>query len=159
LLATTIFLIKRHVAPYQFSVASGRGINNFDTTEKIKSAFASLGQISPGFSGFGADILAASEQEWWAVECKGAGAGQTSTQRNNFDRALASVVSYYEEKPPASLLNAKVFLGLALPETKAYLKELQRRVRKPLRKRLNLWILLYEIKSREIRAVSPEDDI
>jgi hypothetical protein len=162
LVAATVFLVQRGLVPYQFSVAAGRGINNSDTIKRLREAFASIGRPSPSFTGNGADILAVSELEWWAVECKGSGAGQPQTQRNNFDRALASAVSYYEEKPqglPENLANATVFLALALPATKAYLKELKRRVRKPLRKRLNLWVLLYQPDSKMLRAVSPEDDV
>ena len=47
--------------------------------------------------------------------------------------------------------------GLALPASPEYLKQLKKRVRQPLRVRLNLWVLLYEPKSKSIRAVSPED--
>ena len=159
LVATTIFLIGRGVFPYQFSVAVGRGIDRDKTTEKLRNAFSSTGLYLPSFSGVGADILAASQQEWWAIECKGSGAGKPQTQRTNFDRALASVVSYYEEKPPEKLSDAKVFLGLALPATQAYLKELRNRVRKPLRKQLNLWLLLYESNQKEIHAVNPEENI
>lgn len=162
LVAATVFLVQRGLVPYQFSVAAGRGLNNTDTIKRLRDAFASIGHPSPDFTGNGADILAVSEEEWWAIECKGSGAGQPQTQRNNFDRALASVVSYYEEKPrglPANFANATVFIGLALPATKAYLNELRRRVRTPLRKRLNLWVLLYQPDSKLIRAVSPEEDI
>ena len=85
---------------------------------------------------------------------------EAQTQRNNFDRALASVVSYFEETPqgvPAEFENATVCLGLALPATQAYLNELKRRVRLPLRKRLNLWVLLYELETSAIKAISPEE--
>ena len=56
-----------------------------------------------------------------------------ATQRNNFDRALASVVSYYTDSLPimpddlAVLRGAVPHLGLALPETPDYLRELRRR--------------------------------
>jgi hypothetical protein len=146
LVAATVFLVQRGLVPFQFSVAAGRGLNNTDTFKRLRDAFASIGHPSPDFIGNGADILA----------------GQPQIQRNNFDRALASVVSYYEEKPqglPANFENATVFIGLALPATKAYLNELRRRVRTPLRKRLNLWVLLYQPESKLIRAVSPEEDI
>jgi len=104
--------------------------------------------------------LSISDSEWWIIECKGAGLGKSQTQRNNFDRALASVVSYFEESPQglgAEHQGATVCLGLALPATRAYLNELRRRVRSPLRKRLNLWVLLYELESKKIRAVPPAE--
>jgi hypothetical protein len=159
LIATTLFLVERGVSPYQFSVAAGKGIDTAGATDRLNKAFAAIGR-SPRFVGNGADILGVSDAEWWIIECKGSGTGQPSTQRNNFDRALASVVSYFEEQPQGvsdEQKNLKVCLGLALPATRAYLNELQRRVRPPLRKKLNLWVLLYEPTSRKIRAVSPDD--
>lgn len=161
LIAATIFLIERRVMPYQFSVAAGRGLDRSGDTDRLRKAFESIGAL-PRFSGDGPDILGISDSEWWVVECKGAGTGKPQTQRNNFDRALASVVSYFEEKPqgvPAESQDAKVCLALALPATRAYLNELRRRVRLPLRRRLNLWILLYEPESQSIRPVLPEGSI
>lgn len=158
LIATTVFLIERGAVPYQFSVAAGKGIDTAGAIERLNKAYAAVGR-SPRFLGNGADILALSDTEWWIVECKGSGAGQPQTQRNNFDRALASVVSYFEEEPqelPEIRKNVRVCLGLALPATRAYLNELQRRVRLPLRRRLNLWVLLYELASQKIRAVAPD---
>lgn len=159
LIATTVFLIERGAVPYQFSVAAGKGIDTSGATERLNKAYAAIGR-SPRFSGNGADILAISDTEWWIVECKGSGTGQPQTQRNNFDRALASVVSYFEDQPQGvadEQKNRSVCLGLALPGTRAYLNELQRRVRSALRRRLNLWVLLYEPTSRKIRAVSPSE--
>jgi len=100
LVATTIFLLQRGLVPYQFSVAAGQGLKRTDMTSHLRQVFASIGH-SPNFTGKGADILAISKNEWWAVECKGSGAGKAQTQRNNFDRAFASVVFYYEEKSPS----------------------------------------------------------
>lgn len=157
LIATTFFLIERGVTPYQFSVAAGRGIDTAGATSRLREAFASVGR-SPSFTGIGADILGFSDSEWWIIECKGSGTGQPQTQRNNFDRALASVVSYFEEEPQGiPHKNLKVCLGLALPATRAYMNELQRRVRGPLRRRLNLCILLYDPASRKIRLVAPNE--
>ena len=159
LIATTLFLIKRGVTPYQFSVAAGKGIDTSGATNRISSLFATVGH-SPSFVGTGADVLGFSDSEWWVVECKGSGTGKPQTQRNNFDRALASVVSYFEDQPqevPEKLRNLKVCLGLALPATRVYVNELKRRVRSPLRKRLNLWVLLYEADSKIIRPVAPDE--
>lgn len=108
-------------------------------------------------------MVAISENEWWAVECKGAGTGKDSTYRNNFDRALSSIVSYYEDSPnnvPEWAENATVFLGLALPTAKQYQRELERRVRTPLRQRLNLWVLLYDEQLKgpiKIKAIAPNE--
>lgn len=87
--------------------------------------------------------------------------GKPATQRNNFDRALASVVSYYTESPPkdlAAFSNAIQFLGLALPETGYYMSELKHRVSKPLRKTLNLWVLLYNPLGGGVRGIAPDDE-
>jgi len=157
LLATTVYLMERGTMPYQFSVAVGKGIDTGSMLGRLRKAFTSA-----GFSGNGADILAISETEWWAVECKGAGSGAPQTQRNNFDRALASVVTYFEDKPqglPPEYASAKTHLGLALPATNAYLRELKRRVRQPLRERLNLWVLLYDPDTKTIRPVAPSESI
>jgi hypothetical protein len=159
LIATTVFLIERGVTPYQFSVATGRGLKTSGAIERLRKAFAAIGR-TPVFAGIGADILGISESEWWVIECKGSGAGKPQTHRNKFDRALASVVSYFEEIPqsvPSEFENTTVCLGLALPATQAYLNELKRRVRLFLRKRLNLWVLLYQLETSAIKAVSPED--
>jgi hypothetical protein len=161
LVAAAVFLIQREAVPYQFSVAAGKGIETSAAISRLRDAFSSVGH-TPNFTGNGADILAVSETEWWAVECKGVGAGAPQTQRNNFDRALASVVSYYEDGPPGATekhKNAKVCLGLALPATPAYLRELRRRVRQPLRTRLNLWVLLYEPEEKSIRPIAPHESI
>lgn len=161
LIATTAFLVERGVIPYQFSVAVGRGIDTAGATVRLRNAFSTFGHI-PQFSGTGADVMGLSDSEWWAVECKGAGVGKPPTQRNNFDRALASVVSYYEDIPQGIEIenrNVTVCLGLALPDTNAYLKELRRRVRSPLRKRLNMWILLYQQELGVIQAISPDETI
>ena len=49
------------------------------------------------FLSSGPDIIALSKSRYWQIECKGAGTGKQSTQRNNFDRAVASVVAYYTD--------------------------------------------------------------
>ena len=158
--ATTVFLIERGASPYQFSIASGKGIDSKSIEANLKELFSKVG-YNPSFVSNGPDILAISEEEWWIIECKGSGFGTPQTQRNNFDRALASVVSYYEDSPNElqnEYKNVKVTLGLALPATRQYLNELRRRVRKPLRKRLNLWILLFDIGTQKIIPVQPEHD-
>jgi len=163
LIAAIKFLVKRAVNPYRLSIARGKGINRESARKRIGEVIASLNIPPPVEQEEGQDIIGVSKTEWWQVECKGSGAGKAQTQRNSFDRALASVVTYYEDEtkelPRAyeSCSNAQPYLGLALPASPAYLKELKKRVRQPLRKRLNLWVLLYEPESNSIRAVSPED--
>lgn len=102
----------------------------------------------------GPGLIAQSETEIWRIECKGAGRGRSQTQRNHFDRALARVVSYFE-------LGAgkKAALGLALPRTSGYMHELDRRVRAPLRERLDLWILVFDASRTVVDPVAPGDSI
>ena len=168
LVAAGVFLMKRGVRPYQFSTPRGAGIDSSSVLSqfysKVSEWIVDGKDIRPiNSSNRGPDIIGVSEKEWWQVECKGTGSGKPQTQRNNFDRALASVVSYYREKPeklPKRYVHyngARPYLGLALPASPTYLKELKRRVRQPLRKRLNLWVLLYEPESKSIRTVSPEN--
>jgi hypothetical protein len=165
LVATSLWLYRRKLLPYQFSIARGRGIDGAVNKEHLRAKLAAAGLPSGfiSFTGDGPDVVAISKTEWWQVECKGVGTGKSQTQRNNFDRALASVVSYYGAPLPElpeefhGLPEAQPRLGLAIPAARDYLRELNRRVRAPLRQRLNLWVLLYEPSSGEIRAVSPED--
>ena len=72
------------------------------------------------------------------------------TVRNQFDRALASVVSYYDRAQGLQL-------GLALPEE--YLKHIQDRLPQALRATLNLWILLYVSADNEVYAYAPHEEL
>jgi len=146
--------------PYRFSLARGQGSEAAAFQKLIVDGSPKTG-IQPQFVTDGPDICGLSEKEFWQIECKRAGAGKSQTQRNNFDRALASVVSYYDDvtsKLPENFKDAQQYLGLALPSTHDYMRELTRRVRKPLRQKLNLWILLYDLNTKAIREVSPEND-
>lgn len=165
LVAASLWLYRRKLLPYQFSVARGRGIDGAVHKEYLQNRLVNAG-IPCGFISFtaeGPDVVAISKTEWWQVECKGVGTGTQQTQRNNFDRALASVVSYYGAPLPElpdelrALAQAEPHLGLAIPAGRDYLRELSRRVRAELRQRLNLWVLLYESSSGEVRALSPND--
>lgn len=165
LIGCSLWLYQRGAVPVSFSIASGHGIDLNRDKQRLLAALES-GGVSTSIGGFrqgGPDVIAISESEFWQIECKGAGQGKQSTQRNNFDRALASVVSYFTDQSPHlpgkfSILNtAKPFLGLALPTTSDYLAQLQKRVLSPLRKHLNLWVLLYDPKSHTIIPVSPDE--
>jgi hypothetical protein len=165
LVAVALWLHERKLLPYQFSVAHGSGIDSPANQERLRLALKNAGvpEGAVHFEAHGPDACAVSRREWWQIECKGAGSGAPSTQRNNFDGALASAVSYFEDSAPtlegdlAPLSEAQPHLGLALPLTHHYLRELKRRVREPLRRRLNLWVLLYESASRTIRPVAPHE--
>lgn len=160
LMATTKFLFKRNLTPHQFSVARGRGIDTQATINKISNLYDK--NFQPAFVASGPDIIAISNNEWWHIECKGTGTGKKQTQRNNFDRALASVVSYFGEDRShleKKYKNTKQYLGLALPASPEYINELIKRVKMPLRKALNLWVLLYEPRTDSIKSIPPSRNI
>ena len=52
--------------------------------------------------------------------------------------------------------NTTVALGLALPASEQYLKHLRTRAGTALRRRLNLWVLLYD--NRKIKPIRPNDN-
>jgi len=167
LIAAALWLHARGVLPFQLSVATGRGSDASAGVELLRGQLGAAGVPNDllRLASSGPDFVGISLHEFWQLECKGAGSGVQATQRNNFDRALASVVSYYVDSLPtipddlAVLRGAVPHLGLALPAMPDYLRELRRRVRQPLRRRLNLWVLLYEPEYKAIRAVTPDADI
>ena len=166
LTAVTIWLCSRGVEPIQFSLPHGKGWKKarIERTKKRLTALLrtkGVSGLAPKFASSGPDIVGIAKSECWQIECKGAGAGKDTTQRNNFDRALSSVVSYYSQVPPGLTripAGVRTYLGLALPSTTRYMSELVRRVGKPLRRKLNLWVLLYDPKSRTVRTVAPDDE-
>jgi hypothetical protein len=148
------FLQARGVTPCRVSLARGQGVNAPQTERTVLQEFPHVQLVDSG-----PDIVANSSDEWWQVECKGQGRGTPQTQRNNFDRALASVVSYYEDTPPNEIgTGAKRYLALALPSSDDYRWELKRRVRRALRERLDLWVLLYEPETRTIVPYAPKQE-
>lgn len=84
----------------------------------------------------GPDIIARSHEGIWKIECKGLGLGKPSTQRENFYRAVASVVSYFD--------SPKTRLGLALANDYLWKFDLGKRLPRSLREAINLWVLLLE---------------
>jgi len=71
-----------------------------------------------------------------------------ATLKNNFDRAVASAVSYYDRKG--------IRVGLALPEE--YRKHVARKLPRALREALNMWLFLYVV-DEEIYVWGPDEDI
>src|SRR6266487_3195953 len=97
LIAAALWLFRdRGVAPEILSPAKGEGIaiaHDRRFREALTGAGIPADRVK--FELNGPDYVGASRDEWWQVECKGYGTGQRSTLRNNFDRALASVVSCF----------------------------------------------------------------
>lgn len=156
LVATIRYLLTRNAKPIRVSVARGRGIDAKSITQDVKDCLRNASHELPEFEPSGPDIIAATRKECWIVECKGASAGKPQTQRNNFDRALASVVSYYGDRSLLEFVEKrKGVLALALPATTHYRKLLKGRVHARLRRQLNLWVLLYEPAVREMTTIPP----
>ena len=161
LIAAALWLWQKEARPIQFSVATGQGIDSRADRDRLERALdlAGVPKQPRSFISHGPDIIALSRDQLWQVESKGAGAGVGSTQRNNFDRAVASVVSYYRDSGISDFPNATPTLGLALPATQAYRQLLRTRLPDALRKRLNLWLLLYQANSSTIQAVEPDQPL
>jgi hypothetical protein len=160
LVASILWLHERGAKPLCASIAKGSEAGRYADHQRFREALQQAGLEPCSLATDGPDIIAASESECWQVECKGAGSGVQATQRNNFDRALASVVSYYGNLPRymTERCTGAPILGLALPASSVYVRELRRRVSGSLRQVLNMWILLYEPATQHIRAVAPRDD-
>lgn len=160
LIAASLWLWHTKALPVQFSIASGQGIDSQTDQDRLVKALDSAGVPSKprSFVSSGPDIVAIYSSRHWQIECKGAGAGKPSTQRNNFDRAVASVVSYYTDTSPIDipeLQDATPTLGLALPATRSYLALAKARLPLALRNRLNLWLLIYQPSPLTIKPIEP----
>ncbi len=121
--------------------------------EKIKAEFTdasiSIGNII--FQHSGEDIKARQGSSLWKIECKGLSSGTRETDKNNFDRAVASTVSYYTQSKGLQL-------GLALPDDEYYLRLLRNKVPQALRAAINLWIFLYLARD-EVLVYAPDEEI
>ena len=169
LLATSDWLLERRILPLVYSISGGspdeREALKRDIRHRYEGAFKSLGKPMPEiFSGAGPDIEAVSLRtdstpEWWRIECKGSGKGKNPTLENKFFLGLGKTVSYWTDELLPNRKDARLFLGYALPDTEIYLRKLQQRVCRPLRKHLNLWILLYETSTAQIRPIPPDEEI
>jgi hypothetical protein len=135
------------------SVARGQGIDSTRSKNKVEAELAKLGieKKNIRFVSKGEDISARKGSSLWRIECKGlAESLKPSTVRNQFDRALASVVSYYNQKQGLQL-------GLAMPEECR--KLIKDRIPQVLRATLNLWILLYVSADEEIYPFAPYQEL
>ena len=161
LVAASIWLRKERKCEIFFcSPPRGRGLNYERNADQLKDALVRIGVSSDDIHirPEGEDILTISREmrEIWHVECKGAGTGKPSTYRNQFDRVLSSIVSHYTGSFTKD--GVKINYALALPKTKIYVDLLQKRVQKPLREQLNLWVLVLSLDPLRFYAISPGDD-
>lgn len=134
------------------SMARGQKIGQASQEQKLKSDFISVGipletlKLIPQ----GPDIEAVSGTDVWKIECKGLGDVRLQTLKNNFDRAVASVVSYYDQR-------AGLRLGLAFPEE--YIKLIRNKLPRVLREAISLWMFLYVSSDDEIYVFRPGEEI
>lgn len=154
IISTALWLNSNDCKLSKISVPKGQGIDNYADKQKIMNKLSSAG-VTVGnlnFTHEGADIEALFSGGIWKIECKGLGDGKLSTLRNNFDRALASSVSYYASK-------TGIRLGLAMPKNDTYLSFISNRIPQALRERLDLWIFLYDSNTDLINVIEPTTPI
>jgi hypothetical protein len=152
LIATTIWLHNEGWSIEKLSTASGTGIDYIDSKNTIKSELLKIGIDAKGieFVHNGEDIRAKKDNTIWRIECKGlAETMKPETTRNQFDRAIASAVSYYNQ-------TQGIRLGLALPEQ--YRQNIKNRLPSALRSAINLWVLLYISADNYVLPLPPQDE-
>lgn len=111
IIAVSLWLHSNGYILQTISIPKGKDINSSEDEQKLKRKLceADVALDNLRFKAEEPDIEASFNDCCWKIECKGLGRGKDSTLRNNFDRALASAVSYYDSK-------AGLRLGLALPK-------------------------------------------
>lgn len=137
----------------RLSVAHGSGIDSVNAKNRVEAELIRLGieRNSIRLVSTGEDIRANKGDTLWRIECKGlAESMKPPTVRNQFDRALSSVVSYYDQTQGLQL-------GLALPEE--YFKHIKARLPQALKTALNLWVLLYVSADEEVYAFAPHEEL
>lgn len=152
LIAVAKWLHKNGWQIKQVSVASGQRIDYAEEIKKLRANLDSIG-VPVGklkFTSQGADIEALHETEVWKIECKGMGNVKLPTLKNNFDRAVASAVSYYDS-------NTGLRIGLALPEE--YSRLINAKLPSALREAINLWVLLYVSADDEVYVFEPDETL
>lgn len=131
----------------------GDGIDYSANKKRLQEEFSICG-IATGtirFGRTGEDIKAKQKDGVWRIECKGTSLSTTyQTNRNNFDRAVASVVSYYDG-------TERLRLGLAIPEELG--KLLHARLPQALREAIDLWVFIYSKADNEVFLFAPEEEI
>jgi hypothetical protein len=151
LIATVRWLHSEGWTIESLSIAHGEGINSLSSKNIVKAELAKLGiEENVRLVSKGEDIRAKKGSSLWRIECKGLPESmKPPTVRNQFDRALASAVSFYNQAQGLQL-------GLALPEE--YLKH-RDRLPQALRAALNLWVLLYVSADKEVYAFAPHEEL
>lgn len=153
------------------SPARGQELSLEEQKCQLKEKLLRAGCKNISFSNNGPDIIARDKSCIWKVECKGLGLGASSTLDNNFDRALASVVSYYDEPAEEGLTDLfkmmsliankdkPTRLALALPISNRYMSLLKKCVGPALRRRLDLWLLIVNPIAGSVECYDPTRDL
>lgn len=150
LYATSFWLIKNDWQLDTISFPKGQEISSADQVQFFKDCFESDACVLPDtvkFLASGPDIIASKGSIKWKIECKGYSNATTQTLRNNFDRALASCVTYFDD-------TTNVCLGLALPDY--YAIEVQKRIPIALRIALRMSIFLYNTTNQIVEHFEPD---
>ena len=152
LAATLVWLVRNGWTIEAISIATGHGLQSIEHQKEevrktLRQENASLEQLV--FKAKGPDIIARSEEGVWKIECKGMGGGKPQTHRNNFDRAVASVMSYFDD--------SSTRLGLALANDYFWAYNFQERLSRAFREATNLWIFLLE--KETLYSYKPNDEL
>ncbi len=137
--ATIVWLHRNGWSIESISVATGSGLPAIEQLEEqLRRGLETAGMpfLETLHRREGPDIVAHSHEGVWKIECKGLAPGKPPTHRNNFDRAVASVVSYFD--------SPQTRLGLALANDYLWQYNFGKRLPCALREAINLWVLLYE---------------
>lgn len=144
LLSTSIWLLKNNWDIQTISPPNGQLIHPRDQKEFYlhywQTEFLSIPE-NLNFQINGPDIIATQGTIKWKIECKGLSDATSQTIRNNFDRALASCVTYFDH-------NVNVKLGLAVPSY--YEDHIRKRLPLALRVALKMSIFLYSTSDQTV---------
>ena len=154
LLATLKWLLGEGWSVDGVSIATGSGLAPIEEQkEEVKRVLNASSWLLDEYvlDHRGPDIVASRGQEVWKFECKGHGKGKRATLKNNFDRAVASVVSYYDDH--------NTLLGLALPDDYLWKYDYGSRLPSALRGTINLWVFLYDPKLDSVYPFEPGEEL
>jgi hypothetical protein len=152
LIETSIWLFSNGWTLDTVSLARGQGIDGKEHKKKLYIRLLESKVEFPNHNSNGPDIIAKKDGLIWKIECKGLGEGVSQTLRNNFDRALSSTVSYYDQRN-------NLQIGLAMPRDSTYLGLIRSRIPQALREAINLWVILWNVEKKVIEAYSPNQNI
>jgi hypothetical protein len=150
LLATIRWLLEKGWRVDSVSIAPSSELASMqERKEEVKRLLraASWSLDEDGFRPIGPDIVAGTNGGIWKFECKGLGRGKPRTHRNNFDRAVASVVSYYD--------GPDIRLGLSIAEDYLWKYNFGKRLPTALRESIGLWLFLYNPQRKEVYHFEP----